>query len=396
MMRFGRNNVCYAKVRPVTTSSPCRSLYVHVPFCRRLCGYCDFYSRVLDPSAVTPFVDAVLQELNEYADRLPLRLDTIYVGGGTPTVLPPSDLRRLLVAFRKHAFSADELEFSVEANPATVTDDVAATLMAAGVNRVSLGAQSFEAAELQALDRTHQPNEVGQTVAKCRNVGVRQISLDLIFGIPGQTPASWLRTLQTALALHPDHLSCYGLTYEPGTPLRERLDTGLVQRVDADLEADMYETALDVLPAAGYAQYEISNFARPGAECRHNLRYWHNEPYLGLGPAAAGFIEEVRYKNVADTAAYVQAVQEGRSPRTEEECLPPDRRARETAMLSLRLTEGIDRRHFERRFGQDPAVLFSQAIHQHMADGLLVMDEQSIRLTHAGLLLADTVVTDFL
>lgn len=395
-MRLGRNDVCYAKVRAMTTPSPCRSLYVHVPFCRRLCGYCDFYSRVLDPAAVAPLVDAVVQELAGYARRLAPRFDTIFVGGGTPTVLPPTELRRLLGALREYAAPADELEFTVEANPATVTDEVAATLVAAGVSRVSLGAQSFDVSELQALDRTHRPAEVGETIAKCRNVGIRQISLDLIFGIPGQTPASWLRTLQTALALQPDQLSCYGLTYEPGTPLCERLDAGLVQRVDADLEADMYEAALDVLPAAGYAQYEVSNFARLGAQCRHNLRYWHNEPYLGLGPAACGFIDEVRYKNVADTVAYVQAVQEGRSPRIEEERLLPDKRAGETAMLALRLAEGIDRRQFEQRFGQDPAVLFSRAIQQHGADGLLVVDEVSIRLTRAGLLVADTVVADFL
>ena len=148
------------------------------------------------------------------------------------------------------------------------------------------------------------------------------------------------------MALEPDHLSCYGLTYEPGTPLREQLDIGVVQRVDPDAEAEMYETALDILPGAGLPHYEISNFARPGAQCRHNLRYWHNEPYLGIGPAAAGFIDEVRYKNVADTAAYVRAIQEGQSPWSEQETLPPARRARETAMLELRLTEGINRKQF--------------------------------------------------
>lgn len=376
-------------------SSPCRSLYVHVPFCRRLCGYCDFYSQVLDPDTVGPLVDAVRSELTGATRGGGLTVDTIFVGGGTPTVLPADQLARLLAALRACAAGPD-VEFTVEANPATVTAEMADVLASAGVNRVSVGAQSFNPAELDVLDRTHRPEQVGETLATCRRAGIRRLSLDLIFGIPGQTLACWRESLQAALGLEPEHMSCYGLTYEPGTPLRERLDAGSVQRVDPDLEADMYETTIDVLAAAGLAQYEISNFARPGAECRHNLRYWHNEPYLGLGPAAAGFLNEVRYKNVADTAAYVAAIRAGRSPRAEEERLPPERRVRETAMLELRLTSGIDRRRFAARYKEDPVALFAAAIEPHRADGLLVVNETSIRLTRRGLLLADTVIADFL
>lgn len=376
-------------------SSPCRSLYVHVPFCRRLCGYCDFYSQVLDPDTVGPLVDAVRSELTGATRGGGLTVDTIFVGGGTPTVLPADQLARLLAALRACAAGPD-VEFTVEANPATVTAEMANVLASAGVNRVSVGAQSFNPAELDVLDRTHRPEQVGETLATCRRAGIRRLSLDLIFGVPGQTLASWRESLQAALDLEPEHMSCYGLTYEPGTPLCERLDAGSVQRVDPDLEADMYETTIDVLAAAGLAQYEISNFARPGAECRHNLRYWHNEPYLGLGPAAAGFLNEVRYKNVADTAAYVAAIRAGRSPRAEEERLPPERRVRETAMLELRLTSGIDRRRFAARYKEDPVALFAAAIEPHRADGLLVVNETSIRLTRRGLLLADTVIADFL
>lgn len=376
-------------------SSPCRSLYVHVPFCRRLCGYCDFYSQVLDPDTVGPLVDAVRSELTGATRGGGLTVDTIFVGGGTPTVLPADQLARLLAALQACAAGPD-VEFTVEANPATVTAEMADVLASAGVNRVSVGAQSFNPAELDVLDRTHRPEQVGETLATCRRAGIRRLSLDLIFGIPGQTLACWRESLQAALGLEPEHMSCYGLTYEPGTPLRERLDAGSVQRVDPDLEADMYETTIDVLAAAGLAQYEISNFARPGAECRHNLRYWHNEPYLGLGPAAAGFLNEVRYKNVADTAAYVAAIRAGRSPRAEEERLPPERRVRETAMLELRLTSGIDRRRFAARYKEDPVALFAAAIEPHRADGLLVVNETSIRLTRRGLLLADTVIADFL
>ncbi len=395
MMRHGRNAVCYAKAGTLTMSSPCRSLYVHVPFCRRLCGYCDFYSQVLDPGAVGPLVDAVLAELAAATCTGGFAVDTIFVGGGTPTVLPADQLARLLAALRACAPGRD-VEFTVEANPATVTAEIADVLVGAGVNRVSVGAQSFNPDELKVLDRTHRPEQVSQTLATCRRAGIRRLSLDLIFGIPGQTLASWRQSLHAALKLEPEHMSCYGLTYEPGTLLRERLDAGAVLRVDPDLEADMYETTIDVLAAAGLAHYEISNFARPGAECRHNLRYWHNEPYVGLGPAAAGFIDEVRYQNVADTAAYVAAIQGARSPRVEEERLPPERRARETAMLEMRLTAGIDRRRFADRYGQDPAALFAAALEPHRADGLLVVDETGIRLTRRGLLLADTVIADFL
>lgn len=380
-------------------------VYVHVPFCRRRCGYCDFYSQVLNPVRVPGLVDALLTEYDRHGgDGGPLASNgsdrphpaTLYVGGGTPTVLPRDELARLLYGLGARATVMAKTEFTVEANPATVTDEIAALLAAAGVNRVSIGAQSFASGELRTLDREHQPADVGRTVATCRRHGLRRISLDLIFGIPGQTPASWRASLEDALALGPEHVSCYGLTYEPGTPLHQRRDAGQVQPVDPDVEADLYEMALDVLPAAGLHQYEISNFARPGAECRHNLRYWRNEPVLGIGPAAAGYLNGVRYKNVADTAAYVRAMAAGKSARAEEERLTVDRQARETALLALRLAAGIDRAAFRRRFGHDAATLFADAIERHAADGLLEVDDVGIRLTRAGRLVADTVMVDFL
>jgi oxygen-independent coproporphyrinogen-3 oxidase len=340
-------------------------------------------------------VDALVRELAVYAARGTVGpFDTVFVGGGTPTVLPADELRRLLGALQQHTVAVGDVEFTVEANPATVTPATADLLVAAGVNRVSLGAQSFDPAELRVLDRAHAPEDVPRTVQTCRAAGIRQLSLDLIFGIPGQTPASWAASLAAALALAPDHLSCYGLTYEPDTPLRARRDAGLVHPVDEDLEAELFERTIDTLAAAGFEQYEISNFARPGSRCRHNLRYWRNEPYLGLGPSAAGFIDEVRYKNVADTAAYTAAVAEGRSPRCEEETLPPQRRARETAVLELRLIEGIDRRRFSARYGIDPVALFGDALTRHTANGLLVVTGTHVRLTRRGLLCANVVMAD--
>lgn len=377
-------------------TTPVRALYVHVPFCRTLCGYCDFYSTRLRSDQVAPLVDALLAELRRWSDARPLLFDTLFVGGGTPTTLPADELERLLAGVAARRDPAADVEFTVEANPATVTPARAAVLARCGVNRLSLGAQSFEPRELRVLDRRHRPEQVAETVALCRAAGLTRLSLDLIFGIPGQTRASWARSLAAALALDPEHLSCYGLTYEEGTPLTARRDAGRLQPLDEDTEADQYEYAMDALAAAGRPQYELSNYARPGCECRHNLRYWHNEPYLGLGPSAAGFIDDVRYRNVADTAAYVAAIRAGRSARVAEERLPPERRAGETAMLELRLVEGIDRRRFAARFGADPADLFAAAIARHTATGLLELDQRGVRLTRAGRLLANRVMADFL
>jgi len=379
----------------MTISSLCRALYVHVPYCRRRCAYCDFHSEILDTATVPALVDGLLADLEMYRRERPLEFDTLYVGGGTPTVLPPAELRRLL----KHISdcrATEEAEFTVEANPATVTREVADVLVQAGVNRISVGAQSFQVTELRTLERTHEPSDVARTVRLCRECGLAQISLDLIFGIPGQTLKTWRRSLEAAAVLNVEHISCYALTYEPGTPFHQRRQAGLLTPVDPDLEADMYELALDLLPAAGYLQYEISNFARPGAECRHNLCYWHNLPYLGIGPSAAGFIDEVRYKNVTGVAAYLEAIRAARHPWAEQERLPRERRARETAMLLLRLTAGIQRGDFARRFGVDPLAMFSEAVGRHQADGLLEVSADHLRLTRAGRLLADHVIADFL
>lgn len=380
----------------MTTPEPVRAVYVHVPFCRRLCGYCDFYSVVPERAMVAPLVDALLRELDRHSGRSDLAVETIYVGGGTPTTLPPGELRRLLDRRRDLPASGAPLEFTVEANPETLTPETVHVLAAAGVGRLSVGAQSFDPADLAVLERGHRPEQVFEAVSACRQAGIGQINLDLIFAIPGQALESWRSSLRAAMALHPAHLSCYGLTFEPGTRLAERLEAGAISRVDEDLDAAMYELTIDELTAAGYGHYEISNFARPGCQCRHNLAYWHNQPYLGIGPAAAGLLDGVRYTNVANVAAYVAAIAEGCSPRVEEERRSDEQRARETAMLELRLTEGIDRHRFEHRFGHDPVEFFAEPVNRHGRRGLLEVTDRYLRLTRAGLLLANTVIADFL
>lgn len=382
----------------MTTPEAIRSIYLHVPFCRALCGYCDFYKEVFDAQRVAPLVDALLRELCTFAGTFNICAHTIFVGGGTPTTLPVPDLTRLLLALAAYADTRnpDGLEFTVEANPATVTAEIAAALRSSGVNRVSIGAQSFQPGELRVLDRTHHPPQVRQTVNTCRAAGIDHINLDLIFAIPGQSLDSWRRNLEETISIRPDHVSAYALTYEHGTRMTQQLEAGHIRRCDSDLEAEMYLATIDMLASAGYRQYEISNFALPGRECLHNLAYWRNEFYLGIGPSAAGHVAGMRYKNIPDTAQYVRAVLEGRSPHIEEETLNPEQRAREAAMLALRLNEGIHRAAFATRYQRTVEELFSTAIEKHRALGLLESDDNAIRLTRAGLLVADSVIADFL
>lgn len=381
---------------PLTTSSPVPAIYAHVPFCHSLCGYCDFFSVVWRPDMVTPLVDALLTELARATTALPLEIETIFVGGGTPTTLAPRDLRRLCTTLADLPRSTAPLEFTVEANPATVTDEIAATLAETGVNRVSIGAQSFQPDELRVLERLHNPAHVPETVRRCRAAGISQVSLDLIFAVPGQSLAAWRDNLDQALALEPDHLSCYALTFEPGTRLHARREAGRVHPLENDLEADMYALTIETLAAAGYEQYEISNFAKPGAACRHNLIYWRNEQYLGIGPAAAGSIADLRYKNVPDLHRYVDAIRSNESPVSEEESGDLAQLAADTIMMGLRLREGISRAAFRRRFGRDPTEMYPQAVARNLDAGLLAQSATHLRLTEQGLFLADSVISDFL
>lgn len=370
-------------------------LYVHVPFCETKCGYCDFYSVPLQGRATSPLVRAMVTELDL---RLPEAeaIGTIFAGGGTPTLLPMPDLKALFGRLGQVAYNHDVREFTCEANPATVDDDKIRVLTACGVDRMSFGAQSFDPAELRVLERLHSPDDVAPAVAIARRGGIRRINLDLIFGIPGQTEDSWRRSLESALRLEPEHLSCYGLTYEPNTPLYARLQQDQVTPCDNALEADLYLMTIDVLAGHGYKQYEISNFARPGEECLHNLIYWSNGPYLGVGPSAASYHDGVRCKNVAHIETYIQDVASGRPAWRDPERLDPLARAGETAMLQLRLNRGIDVQAFREQVGLDPLEIFAEPLAVHSQAGHLTIEGECIRLTRSGRLLADRVIGDLL
>jgi oxygen-independent coproporphyrinogen-3 oxidase len=371
-------------------------LYIHVPFCSSKCGYCDFYSIVADAECKSSLVDALLKELDNAVSAQELRVETIFVGGGTPSILSIDMLIGLFSSLGRVAGASSLLEFTVECNPATLNEEKAHILYDRGVTRISLGAQSFNADELGILQRSHNPDDISASVEIIQRTGFDHLNLDMVFGIPGQTLASWTDSLRKAVDLGADHLACYGLTYEADTPLYERRAAGLIRPVDEDLEVQMYQSAIDFLSGFGFEHYEISNFARGGGKCLHNLRYWRNEPVIGVGPSAWSYMAGRRWRNVPEVNEYVRRIAAGEDLSVESEVLSGRERAGELAMLRLRLSEGLDCREFQRITGFSPYQLYADIISQHVKKGLLSADGGHIALTRRGKLVADTVIADFL
>lgn len=379
-----------------------RGLYVHIPFCIRKCYYCDFNSFRLRGPERDHFLDLLEQEADRWAARLEAAggvpvLDTLYVGGGTPTTLEAGQLARLFGALRQRFPLAPQAEITVEANPGTLTLEKLAALREAGVNRLSLGAQVFDDGLLRRLGREHDAAAIETSVALAREAGIPSLNLDLIFALPGQDLRGWRATLQRALALEPDHLSCYSLIIEEGTPFYRWHQMGRLPRPDEEEELAMYQAAIEAAEGAGLAQYEISNFARPGHQSRHNLIYWRNQPYLGLGPGAHSWWEGVRRANLGPLPAYEAALQAGRLPLEREEPISRALEMDETMFLGLRLTrEGVDRAAFRARFGTEPEAVHGLAIDRLVRLGLLEADAHRIRLTRQGVPVANQVFLAFL
>jgi oxygen-independent coproporphyrinogen-3 oxidase len=368
-----------------------RAAYVHVPFCAHHCGYCDFAVAVGQDALIDRYLDALSTELATLATPRPV--DTLFLGGGTPTHVNGPQLERLLRMLQRWLPVRDE--FTVEANPGTLDEDKIAVLAAHGVTRVSLGAQSFHQNVLAVLDRDHAPADVPRAVERIRR-RIGQVSLDLIFGAPGQTLADWLDDLRGALALEPDHVSTYGLTYEKGTPLWKRRERGEVAPLDEEAELALYACAIDTLESAGFEHYEISNFARPGKRSRHNQVYWANEAYFGFGMGAARYVGGHRETNTRDLQTYLRKALAGESPTFQAEELPPEERARETMAVQLRRAEGIDREAFRRQTGSDLDALAGPVINHHVDLGLLADDGKRVCLTRRGKYVADAIVTALL
>ncbi|HEX4608677.1 MAG TPA: radical SAM family heme chaperone HemW [Urbifossiella sp.] len=370
-----------------------RTAYIHVPFCAHHCGYCDFAVAAGQDHLADLYLEALAVELGGLAEPFPV--ETRFIGGGTPTHLTADQLARLLALLNRWLPAPAGGEFSIEANPDSLTAGKAAVLAAGGVTRVSLGVQSFRPGALAALDRRHTPEQVPRAVEVVRRHGLA-LSLDLIFAAPGSTPADWAADLAAALALGPDHVSTYGLTYETGTPLWKARRRGAVPVVPEDAELAMYEHAIDRLAAAGFEHYEVSNFARPGFRCRHNERYWANEAYHGFGTGAARYVGGRRELNVRDTALYVKRVLAGESPTFQSERLAPRDRAFETIATQLRRADGIARARFHDQTGFALDELVGDRVANLTAVGLLADDGEAVTLTRRGFCVADGIVEDLL
>jgi oxygen-independent coproporphyrinogen-3 oxidase len=372
-----------------------RAAYLHVPFCAHKCGYCDFASLAGFDHLADRYLAALESEVSS-ALGAPQDVDTIFVGGGTPTRLSAPQLRRLVELIRRWFRLSAGGEWTVEANPGTLDPEKVDVLAEAGVNRVSLGAQSFQPSLLLALERNHAPQDVARAVALLRG-RIPRWSLDLIFGIPGSSLQDCQADLETALALGPEHLSCYGLVYEKGTSLWKQWQAGAVQLVEEEVEREMYEAVIDRLGRAGLSMYEISNYARPGHESRHNLVYWANDAYFGFGLGAARYCEGVRAVNTRDLFAYLRRIEAGEPATGPTERLEPEARARETAILMLRRTVlGIDRDDFLRRTEHSLDELVGEIIGRFVSQGLLEDDGARVRFTREGLFLADRVLCELL
>ncbi len=366
-----------------------RAAYLHVPFCAHHCGYCDFAIAVGQDHLMELYLDALDAEMAMLGEPQPVR--TLFIGGGTPTHLSAAQLGRLLQSIRRWLPLRSGGEWSIEANPDTLDDEKVAVLADHGVTRVSLGAQSFHPHLLEVLDRRHVPAQVPRAVERVRR-RIASVSLDLIFGVPGQTEAEWRADLAAALALAPDHVSTYGLTYEKGTPLWKRRESGQVRPLDEDAELMLYSTAIDVLEAAGFEHYEISSFARPGRRCRHNEIYWANDAYFGFGMGAARYVRGRRELNTRDLNAYLRRVLSGEAATFQSEELGPEERARETMAVQLRRAEGIDRAAFRIQTGFDLETTASPALASLIEQGLLEDDGAGVRLTRRGKYVADAVI----
>lgn len=372
------------------------SLYVHVPFCVVKCGYCDFNSYVVEEAAAHDrFLDAVAAEL---ARRWPpgLAPSSVFVGGGTPSLLSVERLERLFACLGEHVDLDACAEVSMEANPESFTVEKARAARAGGARRLSIGAQSFHAHHLQALDRAHDADAVPRAVAAAREAGFDNVSVDLMFGIPGETFEEWQHDLEDVLQLEPDHLSCYNLTFEPGTRFERDRRQGRVAPNPQELDRAMFEHTRERLAAAGFAPYEVSNFAGRGGPCRHNDHYWLQGDYVGVGPGACSHRAGVRETNLKALDAWASAALSKTTCAGSAETLRPAQRAAEALWLGVRRTEGVDLADVERRLRLPVRQTFAAVVARHVEAGLVAREGDRIRLVGEGLLLADQVGGDYL
>ncbi len=369
-------------------------IYLHIPYCESKCVYCDFYS-VVEGEFRDEFVSVLTEEIRSRAKEAPRDavFRSVYFGGGTPSLLSPEEIRAILDAVRE-CFALDEnAEVSMECNPGTVTSDSLAGYGACGVNRLSIGVQSFFEDDLAFLSRIHSPAQARESVEAARRAGFDNISLDLMFALPGQTVSRWRENLRQAYDLGVSHLSCYSLTVEKGTPLAAVVHRGDVRVPTQEEDAGLFETTMRLLDDWGFVHYEVSNFARRGCECRHNLVYWRHEPYLGFGPSAHSFVDDMRTWNVPSIGGYIEMVRASGTARAGGERLTAEQLRTECIYLGLR-SEGIDLEGFRTRFGSDLLEDNRERMRMYMERGLLAVEGNRLFVTPEGFLLCDEICAE--
>lgn len=372
-------------------------LYIHIPFCVRKCPYCDFNTFPLERGAVRKFLSAVKSELQLLAREFsPPLLDTVFIGGGTPTVLSGAQLSELMECVAQSVGLAEGAEVTVEANPGSVTVNGLRAMVGSGVTRVSMGVQSFSDEMLQRIGRNHTVRDVYASYEAIRSAGIENVNFDLMYALPGQSVADWEHTLSQALSLQPEHFSCYSLIIEEGTPFAILHRRGELDVPEEDDEARMYELTVEAMAHAGYDHYEISNFARPGYRCRHNLLYWRNQQWLAAGPGAHACWKGVRFWNVPALDAYIEAIEGGRLPVEGSELRNLDDQMDETVMLALRLTEGLSLAEWTSRFGRDLSEVYGDTVARLTEWGMLETRAGRLRLTSRGRMIGNRVIAEFL
>ena len=386
---------------PMTGSSPTfapqlqspRSVYLHVPFCRHRCGYCNF-SLVADRDyLIERFLRGIETEI-QWLDRN-YEIDTLFLGGGTPSHLPPADFERLMQIVKSRFDLTDNAEVTVECNPSDVSAERVELFKQCGINRISLGVQSFNADKLKTLERDHSPAVVRKAVDQIRKY-INNVSMDLIFAAPDESLSDWQSDLDAAIELSPNHLSTYELTYEKGTQFWNRMNKGLLRQSDEELCAAMYEHTLTRLSEAGLKQYEVSSFASDGFRCRHNLQYWQSNPYFAFGPGASRFVDGIRETNHGSTMHYLKKVELNQLPVADTERLQPQQAAAERLAIGLRQIDGVDKARFERRAGVTIEQVLGKLRGTLLENGLATDASGVFRLTRRGMMMCDRVSVEII
>ncbi|WP_233903225.1 radical SAM family heme chaperone HemW [Stieleria maiorica] len=374
-----------------------RSAYIHVPFCRHRCGYCNF-SVVADRDDLMDrylaAIDRELEQLASTANRAPV-LDTLFVGGGTPTHLPIERLQRFLQSLRRHFELAEGFEWTMEANPEDITAEKLEVMSGIGVNRVSLGIQSFDDRKLAVLERSHSGRSAAEVIQQVAEQ-IPNVSIDLIFAAPGETVSAWAEDLRIAASLPITHVSTYSLTYEKGTSFWTRRHRGDLSEVDESTEIAMYDLGREVFAAAGLLHYEISSFAKSGYRCRHNLAYWQGDPWYAAGPGAAAFVDGQRVMNHRSTTTYLKRIENRENPIAESETISAEEAGREGVAFGVRMIDGVDLSQIHARTGVDIGSLYARPLERLQAQGLIRRTGDHIQLTARGIHFADTVARELL